>query len=48
MKKILITGGAGYIGGYLTDILAKAGNDVTVYDNLFKLNLVSLVQFNGL
>ena len=35
MKKILITGGAGYIGGYLTDILIKTGHDVTVYDNLF-------------
>lgn len=32
-KKILITGGAGYIGGYLTDTLSLF-NDVTVYDNL--------------
>lgn len=33
-KKILIVGGAGYIGGYLTDLLVKNGFDVTVYDNL--------------
>ncbi len=31
--KILIAGGAGYIGGYLTDILSKKYN-VTVLDNL--------------
>lgn len=31
--KILIVGGAGYIGGYMTDILRSATN-VTVYDNL--------------
>ena len=35
MKKILITGGAGYIGGYLTDLLLKDDFDVTVLDNLF-------------
>lgn len=33
MKKILIVGGCGYIGGYLTDILNNS-YDVTVYDNL--------------
>jgi nucleoside-diphosphate-sugar epimerase len=33
-KKILITGGAGYVGGYLTDELIRRGYDVTVYDNL--------------
>jgi nucleoside-diphosphate-sugar epimerase len=32
--KILITGGCGYVGGYLTDVLLEAGHDVTVYDNL--------------
>ena len=34
MRKILITGGAGYVGGYLTDYLHKHGYDVTVYDSL--------------
>jgi len=33
-KKIIIFGGAGYIGGFLTSFLLKAGYDVTVYDNL--------------
>ena len=31
---ILIVGGAGYIGGYLTDILFSQGYKVTVFDNL--------------
>ena len=34
MSKILVVGGAGYIGGFLTDELLKEGFDVTVYDNL--------------
>src|SRR5574344_2970908 len=35
MKKMLIVGGAGYLGGYMTDLfLNKEGYDVTVYDNL--------------
>ena len=33
-KKILIVGGAGYIGGYMTDLLLKKGYDVTVFDSL--------------
>lgn len=32
--KILVVGGAGYIGGFLTDHLREANHDVTVYDNL--------------
>jgi UDP-glucose 4-epimerase len=32
--KILITGGAGFIGSHLTDQLIKAGNEVIVVDNL--------------
>jgi len=34
MKKILILGGCGYIGGLTCDTLIKNGFDVTVYDNL--------------
>lgn len=37
MKKILIVGGAGYIGGHLTDILMK-DHDVKVVDNLLYEN----------
>ena len=32
--KILVVGGAGYIGGYLSDLLLRSGHDITVYDNL--------------
>ncbi len=34
--KILVTGGAGYIGSVVTEELVKAGHDVVVYDNLSK------------
>jgi nucleoside-diphosphate-sugar epimerase len=34
MKKILITGGAGYIGSVLTTLLVEEGYSVTVVDNL--------------
>ena len=34
LKKVLVTGGAGYIGSILTEVLLKAGFSVTVLDNL--------------
>jgi UDP-glucose 4-epimerase len=34
MMKILVTGGAGYIGGTFTRLLLSQGHSVTVYDNL--------------
>ena len=33
-KKILVTGGAGYIGSHVVKLLGEAGHDVVVYDNL--------------
>ena len=33
-KKILVTGGAGYIGSHATRLLQKLGHEVLVYDNL--------------
>lgn len=34
MAKILVVGGAGYVGGYLTDLLLINSHDVRVYDKL--------------
>lgn len=32
--RVLVTGGAGYIGSVMTKVLIEAGHDVTVFDNL--------------
>jgi nucleoside-diphosphate-sugar epimerase len=38
MKKVLVVGGAGYIGGLTCDFLQRDGFSVTVYDNLLYEN----------
>ncbi len=35
-KKVLVTGGAGFIGSYLTELLVEEGAKVTVADNLVR------------
>jgi len=47
-KRILITGGAGFIGSHLSEKLLKDGNDVICLDNLFtssKRNIIDLFQY---
>lgn len=34
LTKVLVVGGAGYVGGYLTDLAIEQGHDVRVYDKL--------------
>lgn len=48
-KNILIVGGAGYIGGYMTDYLIDNNYNVTVYDNLlYETRFLKNVNFiNG-
>jgi UDP-glucose 4-epimerase len=41
-KKILITGGAGFIGSHLTDQLLREGYSITVMDNLSNGSLANL------
>lgn len=45
MKKVLITGGAGYLGSVLTEVLLNKGYQVTVLDNLI-YKQISLVPFS--
>jgi UDP-glucuronate decarboxylase len=46
MKKILVTGGAGFIGSHLCDRLIREGNEVICLDNYFtgsKANILHLI-----
>jgi len=47
MKKILITGGAGFVGSHLCERLLNEGNDITCLDNYFtgnKQNIIHLTK----
>ncbi len=47
MKKILITGGAGFIGSHLARALLAEGQEVTVLDNLFTGNKSNIYDLLG-
>ena len=40
-KKILVTGGAGFIGSHLVERLSNNNNDVVVIDNLLRKNKIN-------
>jgi UDP-glucuronate decarboxylase len=47
MKKILVTGGAGFVGSHLCDRLLREGNEVICLDNYFtgsKSNIIHLLE----
>ena len=47
MKRILVTGGAGFVGSFLCERLLKSGHDVVCVDNLFtgnKRNIAHLLS----
>jgi len=47
MKRILVTGGAGFIGSHLCERLLNEGNEVICLDNYFtgrKANIVHLLD----
>ena len=46
--KILITGGAGFIGSHLAKNLLETGNEVTVFDNLSTGSLNNLTEIKNL
>ncbi len=44
MRKVLVTGGAGFIGSHIVDALVRRGDRVRVLDNLSTGNLANLVE----
>ena len=46
--KILLTGGAGYIGSHTTIELIKAGMEPVIVDNLYNSKLVALQRVESI
>ena len=47
MKRILVTGGAGFVGSHLCERLLREGNEVICLDNYFtgnKQNIIHLIE----
>ena len=47
MKKTIVTGGAGFIGSHMVDLLVKNGYEVTVLDNLANGRLDNIEHHKG-
>src|SRR5690606_16250681 len=47
MKRILVTGGAGFIGSHLCDRLVGEGHQLLILDNFFTGTKANLLQFHG-
>lgn len=47
MLRILVTGGAGFIGSHLCDLLLKEGHDVVAIDNLITGSLENIAHLSG-
>lgn len=48
MKKILVTGGAGYIGSHVVVELCKAGYEVIIYDNLSNSSIETMQKLQSI
>jgi UDP-glucuronate decarboxylase len=47
MKRILVTGGAGFLGSHLCDRLLKDGHDVLCVDNFFTGSKTNIAHLMG-
>jgi UDP-glucuronate decarboxylase len=45
--RVLVTGGAGFLGSHLVDVLMKGGNDVICLDNFYTGSKQNVHQWNG-